>query len=381
MNYLAINLTTDLVAGLTKGFFIFLLTSLSFCSLNGQEQPTIEESVTKAEVSLQKLIDENIAVGLAAGVARDGDIIWQQHVGHADKKNKQAFDANTVSRMASIAKPMTCVAILQLQEQGLLDLDATIDTYLPNYPKDKAARIKVKQLMQHSSGIGAYKNKKENNNKNYYKNFNDAMDVFSKRKLEFDPGSSFGYTSYGYTVLGAIIESVSGMSYEDYMQEKIWDVAGMKSISIEYSNKTYEHQSVSYHRKSNGKIKEADELDLSDRVPAGGFHSTVEDILKFGMALVDGRLISKASLDIMAQDTGLKKEGNGYGLGFYLYGDNPQLGNVVGHTGTQLGCSSFMMLFPDTKSVIVTASNTSGILQQVSDITVGLFGLAHAAGQ
>ncbi len=372
---------TCLTTNLTNRILFFLIASISFCTLNGQEQPTMVEVLANAETSLQKLINENIAVGLAAGVARDGAIVWQQHVGLADKKSQQPFDANTVSRMASIAKPMTCVAILQLHERGLLDLEATIDTYLPVYPKDKASRITVKQLMQHSSGIGAYKNKKENNNKKHYKNFSDAIDIFSKRKLEFNPGSGFGYTSYGYTVLGAIIESVSGMSYEDYMQKNIWDVAGMQTISIENANKTYVHQSTPYHRQSNGKIKVTDDVDLSDRIPAGGFQCAIEDILKFGMALIDGLLISDSSFKMMMADNSFKKEGNPYGLGLYLYGDNPQLGDVVGHTGAQLGCSSFMMLFPDTKSVIVTASNTSGIIQQISDITVGLFGLAHAAGQ
>ena len=328
MDYLTFNMI--------KNILIFILASFTIFTMSGQDQITLEQAVSDAEKSIQKLVTENKAVGLTAGVARDGQIIWQDHEGLEDKKNKVAFDANTVSRMASIAKPMTCVAILQLHEQGLLDIDATIDTYLPDYPKDKASRITVKQLMQHSSGIGQYKNKKENNNKKHYKNFNAAMDIFSNRKLVFDPGSSFGYSSYGYTVLGAIIESASGMSYGDYMKKHIWDIAGMQTITIENSKQTYEHQSVPYHRQSNGKIKVTDGVDLSDRVPAGGFQCTAEDILRFGMALMDGSLINDSSFEMMMTDSGLKKEGNPYGMGLFLYGDNPQFGNVVGHTGCLL---------------------------------------------
>ncbi|MFT6809795.1 MAG: CubicO group peptidase (beta-lactamase class C family) [Saprospiraceae bacterium] len=84
-------------------------------------------------------------------------------------------------------------------------------------------------------------------------------------------------------------------------------------------------------------------------------------------------MISKESFELMIQDTGLKKVGNPYGFDLYLYGGNPDLGNVVGHTGAQIGCSSFMMILPESNAVVVTASNTSGAGQEVANITIGLF--------
>jgi len=362
-------------------FITLFLASLTTVQISSQDQPTLDQAIADAQDAIHQLVAQGKAIGIAAGAARDGKIIWEGQAGYADQKNKTSYGPSTVSRMASIAKTMTTVAILQLHEKDMLDIEATIDTYLPNYPKDKASKITVRQLMGHSSGIPAYKNKKENNNKKHYNNFNDAMKLFADRDLLAAPGTEHNYTSYGYTVLGAIIEAASGERYETYMKKHIWDVADMTNISVEDATKNYNNQAIAYHRRSNGKVKVAERVDLSDRIPAGGFQCTMSDILKFGMALMDGKLISSASLDLMMTDTGLKKEGNPYGLGLFLYGENAQLGNVVGHTGGQLGCSSFMMLFPESNAVILTASNTSGIGQEVADITVGLFKMVYLAGQ
>ena len=141
-------------------------------------------------------------------------------------------------------------------------------------------------------------------------------------------------------------------------------------------------QARHYHHKK-GKTKSAKYVDLSNRVPGGGFYTTVEDLLKFGQAILDHSLISEASLAEMTTDYGFKKEGNGYGLGWYLYGTNPTHGDVFGHNGGQAGCSSFLMLLPKTRTVIAVLSNTSGDrpMQTVGNITTGLFSVAEDANR
>lgn len=325
---------------------------------------------------IQKAVEETQSVGIAAGFSVDGVIKWQEAAGFSDEENKKSFDPSTLTRIASIAKPMTAFAIMQLYEQGKLDLDKPIQTYLPAFPVNKEGTITTRHLLQHSSGLDGYKSEKEQENKTNYPGLADAVSIFKDRDLISEPGKAFHYTTYGYVVLGLIIEQVSGMSYESYMQQNIWDKAGMKHTGIEHFDHPVQGQSKIYHLNNKGKIKEAKPTNLSDRIPGGGIYSCLTDMLKFGDAVLNNVFVKESTLKMMIEDPKLKTDGNGYGLGWYLYGENPKYGNVIGHNGSQTGASTFLMLLPEQKTTIVVLSNTSGAMQRVSNITVQLFDVA-----
>lgn len=348
-----------------------LLTILLFtCFALVSAQPAAE--VIPPQELLNTLMDEGQVAGLSAGVMTDGKIVWAGGAGFADQEAKTDFTSTTMGRMASITKPMTAIAIMQLVEAGSLKLDAPVGNYIAAFKEGDKAAITVRHLLHQSSGIRAYKNNKERNNYVHYPTLTAAAGIVMDDKLEFAPGSDFGYTSYGYGILGMLIEAASGMSYEAYLQENIWEPAGMKSTTI---SQPVNEASI-YHRLKPGKIKTAPQTDISDRIPGGGVLSTSEDLLLFGNAVLDGTILSAESLALMTVDSGLKKEGNGYGMGWYLYGDSDTFGSIIGHTGAQLGCSSFLMILPKTNSVIVTHSTTSGANNQIGWVMNGLLGFA-----
>ena len=326
---------------------------------------------------LSDAIEQEACIGIAAGYSIQGNITWENGAGWSEPKTKVAFRPNTLTRIASVTKPMTAVAILQLYEQGKVDLDAPVHQYVPDFPKKKEGVITVRQLLQHSSGIDGYTSEKERNNKKNYPTLADAAKIFQDRDLVGAPGEAFNYSSYGYVLLGLVIENVSGMSYEAYLKKNIWDKVGMTNTSIEKQSVEYSNKAELFHRKNNGKIKEVNATDLSDRLPGGGVHSTVIDLLKFGDALLDDSLLKASTFEMMIEDSKLKTEGSGYGMGWYLYGENPKFGNIVGHTGGQLGVSAMFMILPQEKISVIVLSNTSGALQEVSNIAVQLF---HIAG-
>lgn len=334
---------------------------------------------SKANGLLENAIKENQSVGIVAGLAIDRTIKWQHAAGFSNVESKIAFDTLTTTRIASIAKPMTAIAIMQLYEQGKLKLDEPIQTYLPTFPKKKEGEITIRHLLQHSSGIDGYKNNKEQENKTNYATLSDAVSIFKDRALVAAPGQAFHYTTYGYVVLGLIIEKVSGMSYEAYLQSNIWEKAQMTNTGIEYIDKISPNKSMIYHKNSKGTISIAEQTNLSDRIPGGGVYSTVSDMLRFGNAIINFDLIKESTFKMMVENPSLKTQGNGYGLGWYLYGENPNYGNVYGHNGTQTGASTFLMLLPEQKTTIVVLSNTSGAIQTVSDITIKLFDVAAEA--
>lgn len=361
-----------------KPLLLFLCTGFLQTAL-GQDTTTKTTSYQQtADDLLTQVIENKHCVGITAGFNRDGVVKWTGGAGRSGLSKQNDFGPATLTRTASIAKPMTAVAILQLYEQGKIDLDQPIRQYLPHFPQKAKGDITVRHLLTHSSGVGGYQ-KKEARNTNYYATLTDAAAVFQGRPLQFAPGSSFQYTSYGYVLLGLIIEQASGMSYGEYMQQNIWTPAGMTHTGIEVATQAYPHKSKPYHRSDRGKIKDAKSVDLSNRIPGGGIYSTVDDLLKFGNALLSHSLIKAETLDMMTQNTGLKKEGSPYGMGCYLYAGPPEPQDVFGHTGGQLGCSAMMLLIPKWESTIVVLSNTSGALQEVSNTAMQLLALAKTA--
>ncbi len=329
------------------------------------------------------LVEEQLAnkafEGVAVGFSIADDTTWVHGTGWADRGSRIAFTPDTRTRIASITKPMTAIAILQLAEQGRLHLDSAVRAYVPEFPQKPEGRPTIRQLLQHSAGLDDYTSNKERENRTHYTSLTEAMGIFQDRDLVSAPGAAFHYTTYGYVLLGVVIERVSGISYEAYMQRYIWSPAGMVDTGVEGRDTSGTKHAELYHTNGKGRIQSVEHTDLSDRIPGGGVYSTAADMLRFGDALLRGTLLEPKSLAAMWNDPGLKKDGNGYGLGWYLYGQNPKYGPVYGHNGAQTGASTFLMLLPEQKTSIIVLSNTSGAMQAVSSIAVGLFDHAAAA--
>ena len=319
---------------------------------------------------LDELTGKKENIGITAGYSIDGEIKWAKSEGFLCEDSKTPFTTKTLTRIASIAKNFTAVAIMQLVEKEQIALNTPIIEYLKNLPEDKK-QITVKQLLAHTSGISQYQGEKEIENTIHYNTLQSAMDVFIDRPLMFEPGTKYFYTTYGYVILGRIIEEVSGKSYQEYMRENIFDIAGMNNTDIEEIDESYTNKSCLYHHNGR-KAKEGKQNDLSNRIPGGGFYSTLEDVMKFGNALLEGKYITQETLDKMIQPEPVEYDGNKYGLGWFLYGPPPYENLTIGHSGGQTGCTSQLMIIPKSKTVIVVLSNTSGNYPDIATFAVNL---------
>ncbi len=347
-----------------------LWLAILLVAIKGFSQPEAPENL------LQELITENKVVGIAAGYSVNGKTLWQVTSGYANKATRRSFEADTKVRMASIAKPMTALAVMQLVEQGLIDLNAPIQTYLPDYPKQLNTQITTKHLLSHTSGIAGYKNPKEAETKINYPSLSEAVNLFKDRPLLFEPGTEYSYTTYGYTLLGLILEKVTGVQFEAYMQQHIWDAAGMNNTGVAKFGVNQANASNLYRRSRNGKIKEGEENNLSNRIPGGGFYTTVEDMLKFGNAVINNTYVSPETLTTMRQHHSLEKENNAYGLGWFLYNPKPNEGAIIGHSGAQTGCSSQLFIVPEKEIVAIVLANTSRAPKETTNLAVELLKIA-----
>jgi len=297
-------------------------------------------------------------LGLSAGVMMENKVVWQNGFGFSDVEKQILADSSMVHRIASISKPMTSVAIMQLVEKDKLQLDIPIQTYLPNYPRHKEGDITIRHLLNHTSGIKNYKYlRRENRPTDHYNSLGDAIKLFQNRNLKHTPGTKYSYASYNYTLIGAIIEKVTGQTYSEYMEQYIWSTNNMLNTSLEEQGKTYPNKAKLYKKIKNG-FKKDRQTDLSIKYPAGGIQSTVGDLLRFGKAMNENTLISAQSK--MESFKGPKSNVRplDYALG-WLALKSDKHGMVHFHDGHQSGTSTFFIVVPSRGFVVAVLTNSS----------------------
>lgn len=332
-----------------------------------------KNSAENCDILLKELVTKHKAVGAVAGISQRNTILWQSAYGYMDAKKDKKANTEMLTRIASIAKPMTAIAVMQLFEKGLITLDEPIQTYIPEFPNSEHTKITVRQLLNHSSGIQGYASAKETETRKNYTTLTEAMQVFINRSLHGQPGAQYNYTTYGYVVLGVLIERVSGEPFEEYMQKNIWTKAGMNHTGIEEYGGNYDNKTQLYAKKRNGKVKHKKKgNNLSNRIPGGGFYSTLSDMLTFGQAVLNNTLIKPETLLLMLQSSGLKKEGNPMGLGWFMYAAKPHPEKVFGHSGEQTGASAQLFIIPSEQKVIVVLCNTSRVWGDAFGTAVGI---------
>lgn len=334
-----------------SGVALFLLVlSSSSCASGGAEQ--IAELARRA-MSAHRLPSLSIAVGV-------GDsIVYSEAFGQSDLENAVPATRRTVYRFGSVSKAMTAVAVLRLAEEGRLDLSAPVQRYCPSFP-EKSRPVTSRLLLAHLAGIRHYKypeRKDEYLSKRYFRSISGALSVFKDDPLIGGAERQFVYSSFGYVILGCVIEGATDGSYRDYMQEAIFLPAGMKQTSLDRNDELVPHRARGYDETETGGWRNAAFVDLSDRYPAGGLIGTADDLVSFGLALVGGKLLSDSSREEMwtSKQTGSGEE-TGYGFGWNLSSD----GSEVEHGGLSAGASSFLYVLPAEKVVVAFCANLQG---------------------
>lgn len=177
-------------------------------------------------------VSDHHVPGLSVAVIDRGRVILTKGYGLADVENSVPATADTIYRIASISKSITATAAMKLVEAGKLDLDAPIQRYCQDFPK-KPWPITARELLSHQSGIRDYRNEEESINTRHYASIKEALTQFASDPLEFEPGTKMQYTSYGYIVLGCVIEGASGTSYDRYMHQAIFEPALMPATRLD----------------------------------------------------------------------------------------------------------------------------------------------------
>jgi CubicO group peptidase (beta-lactamase class C family) len=295
----------------------------------------IDQIVEKARTE-QKLPAVSVAIELR------GKVIFKKAYGMADLENNLPATPETLIRTGSIAKPMTAVGAMQLAESGKLDLDAPIQKYCPEFPQKKWT-ITTRELLGHLSGIRAYEGKEAESTIHYYST-SDGMIFFKNDDLLFQPGEKFAYTTYGYTVIGCVMEGASGEKFRDYMAQHVFKPAGMTHTIVD-DFAIVPHRARGYEKDDDGNVRNAGFMDSSYKIPGGGYVSNPEDLVRFADAVMNNRLLKAESVKTMwtSQKTTDGKETH-YGLGWGLT-DLEGIA-IFAHSGGQQGTSTSLIAMP-----------------------------------
>lgn len=280
--------------------------------------PHLSESELTA--ALRKKMDEMAAGDLFSGavlVARNGKPLFSQAYGLADREKKTPNTLKTRFRLGSMNKMFTAVATLQLVQSGKLDLKAPFGNYLTDYPnKDVASKVTVEQLLMHTGGTGDIFGPEFDKNRLELKTLQDYVKLYGNRALEFEPGSRWQYSNYGFLLLGVLIEKVSGQSYYDYVNEHIFKPAGMTATASEPEDQTVADRSVGYTRFSGPALRPNTETLPYRGTSAGGGYSTVEDLFKFATALQTHKLLNAQHTEMLTTGKTDTPGGGKYAYGF-----------------------------------------------------------------
>jgi CubicO group peptidase (beta-lactamase class C family) len=345
-------------------FFVFVFFAAS--SLFAADDPRIAafEQFAKEMMAAQRM------PGLSVAIAH-GDFHWEVGFGFADLEHRVPATALTSYRMASVSKPMTAIAILELVEDGKVDLDAEVQTYVASFPR-QPHRVTVRQLLAHQGGISHYRDYNVEGRIREPKTTQEAVALFADWDLVAEPGTKMVYSSYGYNLLGAIVESASGQPYGTYLRERVWTPLGMTSTLMDDPRAIIPHRASGYTL-VDGKLLRSEYVDISSRFGGGGTRATVGDMLRMVEGLAHGKVLKPETREL-AWSMQPTRDGRytRYGLGFGLYGRSGRY--VVAHSGSQQETRTNVTIIPSAKFAVAMASNfEEAELQPFEDKLIELF--------
>lgn len=305
-------------------------------------------------------------------VARRGEVIFEKAYGEARRDPSTPNQVTTRFNVASVEKILTATLVFELIEERKLALDGKLCDYLPSYPQKDACPITIDQLLTHTSGLPDIMNPRLIRAVDRFKTPQDYIDTFGKDPLIFEPGKSWGYSNFGYVVLGRIVEAVERKSFAEVMTQRIYEKANMRASTRDPAAANAADVAVPYAflMPSGHGLEYGPERDARRFLPLPSpfccSFTTVRDLYDFSQALMAGRLVSKQSLELMVKTD---RSGPDDLVDHYGYGVMTDLIDGVpyfGHDGGAWGVNAVFRMTPDNDVVVVLSNVSPGAGQRAA---------------
>ena len=339
----------------------YQIVGIGFSNTEAPPEMLPRRRLSEREIRLRVdgLVSKLVAADRFSGavlVAKNGRAFYRKSFGLANRAWRAPNRIDTRFNLASMTKMFTAVAVAQLVEQGRLSFDETVGKALPDYPnRDVAERVTVGQLLAHTSGMPSADRTADRllaTLRQGARSVGEHLPAFVDDPLEFEPGSQFGYSNYGYILLGAIIERASGQDYYSYVRERVFRPAGMRDTDFYELDGDPPNIAAGLMDGPHG-ARRSNWLFTGVRgMPAGGAYSTAGDLLKFDVALRNHKLLGAEMTSLLWAGS---PQNPHYGYGFELGRYNGA--RIVGHGGGWFGVTNRMEMYPDLGYTVVILSN------------------------
>ena len=344
---------------------ITVLIFLIYCyTADGQSDKEVirdklyRTAIADAKKWLDSLQAKQGIPGLAICVGNKEKILWAEGFGFADLENKSRVTAQSKFRLGSVSKLLTTLAIGQLYQEGLWDLDAPIQKYLPDFPEKKYP-ITSRQLAGHLAGIRHYRKSDPISIPKRYNSVQEGLSIFKEDSLLFKPGTAYGYSTFGYCLLSAVAEAVSHVDFLSYMRDSIFLRLGMTHTLADYNDSIIPGR-VRFYEINQGRVVNAALVDNSYKWAGGGFLSTPVDLVNMVRGLLNHVLLNEKTVDLLFTSQHLENGKDIHvGIGWRI--DKDSTGRrIIHHGGVVDGGRTFLMLYPDEGMVVAITANISG---------------------
>lgn len=318
------------------------------------ERMNENQAIAAARYRIDQLVEQGKFSG-SISVAKNEKSIFEKSAGFANIEGKIPNNLDTKFNLGSMNKMFTAVAIAQLAQQEKLNFKDPIGKYLSDYSNSEIAKVTIHQLLTHTGGTGDIFGPDYEKNIEKLKEPKDYVSLYSHRPPEFQPGSRFGYSNYGFVLLGAIVEKVSGKNYYDYIRKHIYQPAGMTSSGSYWKTEEIPNMAIGYTRMDGSDLKSNYAFLPMRGSPAGGGYSTVEDLVRFARALLSHKLLNADYTDLITTGK-IDTQGSTQ----YAYGFEDHLENGVrwfGHSGGAPGINSTLRIYPKSGYIIAVMGN------------------------
>lgn len=333
-------------------FILFSIFANSGCGyFYSEPELSLPENPEKKIDQVVNTLYENGQFPGAVLVAVKGEVIYKKAIDYANLDDSILNTCDTKFRIASFTKPFTAMLILQLVEEGKLELDGKLIDYLPEFPKEKGKDITIHQLLTHTACItGEWRISNLIDIEKEYYTRERLLECIAKRELVYNPGKGKEYSNFGYALLGLVIEKISGKSYNEILQENICKLAGMKNTIEDITSQPIERRAIGYTCDYFTGFEEASFLHMSFCLGAGQLLSTVEDLYLFDQTLYTNKLLSDESKELFFDNYGWFSMR-------YPYGKNSRRINSFSLDGSINGFQSHTHRIEKDSVFIVTLRN------------------------
>jgi serine beta-lactamase-like protein LACTB len=356
------------------GLFAYVSFTATPLHPNAKDVPSVSNAapaqrwagaVTEAQGLVRAGLTEQNLPGLSIAVGVNGDIVWAEGFGWANLENLVRVTPDTRFRVGGAAMALTSTAVGLLLEQDRLKLDDEIQTYVPGFPK-KQWPVTLRQLMGHVAGVRTDEGDEEPLSTRCERTI-DGLKRFAETPLRFEPGTQYRYSTYGWILVSASIEAAAKEPFFDFMRTQIFEPLDMDDTKPDVETDPMPERATFYYPRFASDPRYGPELaregDYSCFAGGGGFLSTASDLVRFGLAINNGKPLQPATIKVLqtSQRLASGKE-TGYGLGWDL--ETVSLAGaqtrMVGHDGEYfIGGSTSLMTFPDRGVVVSVMTNTS----------------------